>query len=172
MSEETFPDVRWGSGEPTLLRRSAEAFAASGPGSWIIRKLTPLDHRVLRRSRGRYTLLGPIGLPLLLLSTTGRKSGQRRESPLLYMRDGDRLFVIGSNFGQLHHPAWSSNLLADPKAWVTVGGREVPVLATQVSGGEYDRVWRMFADYVKVYPVYRGRTDRELRIFALTPREG
>jgi F420H(2)-dependent quinone reductase len=91
-------------------------------GSWVIRKLTPLDHRVLRRSRGRYTLLGPIGLPLLLLSTTGRKTGQRRETPLVYMRDVDRLFVIGSNFGQSHHPSWSSNLLADPKAWVTIGG--------------------------------------------------
>jgi deazaflavin-dependent oxidoreductase (nitroreductase family) len=141
-------------------------------GSWVIRKLTPLDHRVLRRSRGRYTLLGPIGLPLLLLSTTGRKTRRRRETPLLYMRDGDRLFIIGSNFGRSHHPSWSSNLLADPEAWVTMAGKEVPVTATQVTGDEYDRMWEMFADNMNVYQAYRSRTDRELRVFALTQRKG
>jgi hypothetical protein len=53
-----------------------------------------------------------------------------------------------------------------------MGGKEMPVLATQITGDEYDRVWRIFADYTKVYPAYRGRTDREQRMFALTQREG
>jgi len=59
----------------------------------------------------------------------------------------------------------------NPKAWVTIGGKEVPVLAAQLTGDDYDRVWRMFADYLAVYPAYRNRTDRELRIFGLTARE-
>ena len=110
-------------------------------------------------------------MPLLLLTTTGKKSGQRRQTPLMFLREGDRLFIIGTNFGQSMHPAWSSNLLADPKAWVTMGGTEIPVIATQLLGAEHDRVCTKFADYnTKVYQAYRGRTDRELRVFALTMR--
>jgi deazaflavin-dependent oxidoreductase (nitroreductase family) len=112
-----------------------------------------------------------MGFPLLLLTTTGKKSGQRRQTPLIHLREGDRLFFIGSNFGQSMHPAWSSNLLADPNAWVTMGGKEIPVVATQLTGPEYDRVRTKFAEYVpKVYRAYRGRTDREFRMFALTRR--
>jgi deazaflavin-dependent oxidoreductase (nitroreductase family) len=112
-----------------------------------------------------------MGFPLLLLTTTGKKSGQRRQTPLIHLREGDRFFFIGSSFGQSMHPAWSSNLLADPNAWVTMGGKEIPGVATQLTGPEYDRVRTKFADYVpKVYRAYRGRTDREFRMFALTRR--
>jgi deazaflavin-dependent oxidoreductase (nitroreductase family) len=86
------------------------------------------------------------------------------------MREGDRLFLVGSNFGQASHPAWTSNLLADPNAWVTMGGKEIPVVATQVTGAERERIFRKFADYASNYDAYRGRTDRELRVFALTRR--
>jgi deazaflavin-dependent oxidoreductase (nitroreductase family) len=90
-------------------------------------------------------------VPLLLLTTVGRKSGERRETPLTYQREGDRLFLVGSSFGQSNHPAWSWNLLADPKAWVTMGGKEIAVLATHLRGSEHE-------------------TDRELRVFELTRR--
>ena len=92
-------------------------------GAWCSRKLAPVDRQLLRRSNGRFTIFGPVGVPLLLLTTTGRKSGERREIPLTYMREGDRLFLVGSNYGQATHPAWSWNLLADPNAWVTMGER-------------------------------------------------
>lgn len=172
MNEDVFPDVRWGHEPGPLLSKPVEAFISSRLGSWCIRKLRPLDHRLLTRSNGRYTVAGPIGAPLLLLTTTGKKSGQRRQTPLTYQREGDRLFVVGSNFGQSMHPAWSSNLLADPNAWVTMGGKEIPVVATQLTGPEYDRIRTKFAEYVgpKVYRAYTGRTDREFRMFALTRR--
>lgn len=169
MAEDPFPDVRWGRDVP-LLRRSVAVVAGSELGSWCIRRLTPVDHWLLRRSGGRFTIFGPLGVPLLLLTTTGRKSGQRRQTPLAYMREGDRLFVVGSNFGQAHHPAWALNLRADPNAWVAIGGREIPVLATPVTGTEHDRIFGKFVDYVSNYDAYRGRTDRELRVFALTRR--
>ena len=155
-----------------LLRKAVDAFLSSRLGSWCIRKLSPPDHRLLSRSNGRYTIAGPIGAPLLLLITTGKKSGQRRQTPLMYQREGDRLFLVGSNFGQSMHPAWSSNLLADPNAWVTMGGKEIPVVATQLTGPEYDRVRTKFADHVgpKIDRAYTGRTDREFRLFALTRR--
>lgn len=170
MDDDVFPDVRWGRDPGPLLRRTMGAFAGSKLGAWCIRKLTPVDHWLLARSNGRRTVLGPIGVPLLLLTTTGRKSGQRRQIPLAYMREGDQLFLVGSNFGQARHPAWALNLLADPNAWVTMGGKEIPVLATQLTGPEHDRVYQKFIDFVSNYETYRHRTDREIPVFALTRR--
>jgi deazaflavin-dependent oxidoreductase (nitroreductase family) len=170
MSEETFADVRWGRDPGRLVLGPVTAVIGSRFGAWCIRKLTPLDHKLLSRSNGRFTIFGPLGVPLLLLTTTGRKTGQRRQIPLTYLREGDRLFLVGSNFGQARHPAWSSNLLADPNAWVTMGAREIPVIATQLTGPESERVFRRFADYARNYDAYRGRTDRDLRVFELTKR--
>ncbi|MGZ4651034.1 MAG: nitroreductase/quinone reductase family protein, partial [Kineosporiaceae bacterium] len=98
-----FPDVRWGS-DSSRLRGPLTAFASTRAGSWLIRRLTPLDRRLLVRSRGRYTVLGPVGVPLLLLTTTGAKSGLARTTPLVFTRDGDSLILVGSNFGQERHP--------------------------------------------------------------------
>lgn len=167
MSEDTFPDGRWGS-ESGPLRGVIDAFAATGLGSRCIRALVPLDRRLLSRTGGRYTALGPFGLQMLLLTTIGRKSGQRRQTPLIYTRDGARLFLFGSNFGQAAHPAWSSNLMANPEAWVTMAGQEIPVLATQLAGADYDHAVALFMDYLKAYPAYLNRTDRDIRVFALT----
>ena len=162
-----FPDVRWG-GDRSPLRRPAAAFAATRVGSWLVRTLTPVDRRLLLRSKGRFTILGPIGAPVLLVTTTGRTSGLPRTTPLLYVRDGERLCVIGSNFGQQRHPLWSSNLLAEPRAVVTIGGTDVPVTATLLDGAERERVIELFVALASTYDAYRHRTDRELRVFALT----
>jgi len=144
-------------------------FASSQLGSRIIRFLVPLDGRLLRATKGKYTLFGPISMPELLLTTTGRKSGQKRVSPLSYVRDGDRALVLGSNFGQETHPAWSANLLAEPRATVTMNGIEIPVDATLLTGDERQRGMDKFLAY-PMYRSYLSRTDRELRLFALSPR--
>lgn len=170
MDEDAFPDVRWGRDPGSLPRQALGAFAGSKPGAWLIRKGTRLDRWLLNHSNGRLTIFGPMAAPLLLLTTTGRKSGQRRQIPLTYMREGARLFLVGSNFGQAHHPAWVLNLTADPKAWVTMGGKEIPVLAADVTGAEHDRIYQKFTDYISNYDTYQHRTDREIRVFALTKR--
>lgn len=170
MDENSFPDVRWGTDPGPLLRRVAGATIGTKAGAWCIRKLTPVDRWLLNRSHGRLTILGPIAAPLLLLTTTGRKSGQRRQIPLAYMREDDRIFLAASNFGQAQHPAWALNLSSDPNAWVTMGGTEIPVLATPVIGAEHDRVYQKFIDYISNYDTYRHRTDRDIRVFALTRR--
>ncbi|MBY6412511.1 nitroreductase family deazaflavin-dependent oxidoreductase [Rhodococcus sp. BP-252] len=167
MAESPFPDVRWGS-ENSIIRKPAIAFAATKPGSWVIRNLAGIDRRLLERTDGKYTILGPIAAPVVLLTTTGRKSGTPRTSPLLYYREGDTLYVVGSNFGQQHHPAWTSNLLADPHATVAIGGKRIPVTATPVLGDEKVRIYDAFNDMVRVYGEYKTRTDREMRMFALT----
>lgn len=167
----TIPDYRWGR-EDSLLSRAGTRFASTKPGSWTIRKLMPLDRKVLMRTRGRRTLLGPIGAPTLVLETTGRKSGQPRLSPLLFARDGDAVIVVGSNFGQQHHPAWTGNLLADPRAKVIAGGVEVPVVAERLTGAEADAGYQKLVDVTSVYAEYKNRTDREIRVFRLTPVTG
>ena len=67
-------------------------------GSWMVRTLAPLDRYVIERSHGRYTVLGPIGAPTMLLTTTGALSGLSRTTPLLFARDGDDILVAGEQF--------------------------------------------------------------------------
>jgi deazaflavin-dependent oxidoreductase (nitroreductase family) len=129
----------------------------------------PLDRKVLIRSNGRRTLLGPIGAPMVLLETTGRKSGQPRLSPLLFARDGDSILVVGSNFGQAHHPAWTGNLIAQPQAVAIVLGQRIPVTATLLEGDEAEAAYQKMVAITSVYASYRGRTDRQIRVFRLTP---
>ena len=163
----TFPDVRWGS-ETSVLRTPMVKFSSTRAGSWLIRTLTPVDRALLQRSAGRYTVLGPLGAPILLLTTIGAKSGLPRTTPLLYARDGDDLIVVGSNFGQDRHPAWTGNLLANPSAAVTIGGQEVPARATLLTGDEAARGYALMVEVADTYREYRSRTDRDIRVFRLT----
>lgn len=170
MSDNPFPDVRWGKDLGPGFRRVAGAILGTRAGGWCIGKLTPLDRWLLERSNGRLTVFGPIAAPLLLLTTTGRKSGVRRQIPLAYVRDGDRLLLVGSNFGQSHDPAWALNLVADPNAWVTMGGKEIPVRADRLDGAEAEQAYQRFVDYISNYAAYQQRAGRDIKVFALTAR--
>lgn len=162
------PDYRWGNSR--ILNKGAVALASTKPGSWAIRKLMPLDRKVMLRTNGRRSILGPVGVQSLLLETIGRKSGQTRISPLLFARDGESVIVVGSNFGQEHHPAWTSNLIAQPDVRVISGGVEVPVRAELLTGDEAEAGWQAMVASASVYAVYKTRTAREIRVFRLTPR--
>ncbi|WP_067681120.1 nitroreductase/quinone reductase family protein [Nocardia miyunensis] len=162
-----FPDRQWGS-RTGLLGRTLSAFAATGAGSALVRALGPLDRRILERTAGRYTALGPVGAPCLLLTTTGRRSGQPRTTPLLYVHAGDVLYLVGSNFGGEHHPAWTANLLAHPEAVITIAGERIPVHAELIQDTEQRaEVYARFEQISKAYTEYRNRTTRGLRIFAV-----
>ncbi|HJQ43466.1 MAG TPA: nitroreductase/quinone reductase family protein [Jatrophihabitantaceae bacterium] len=169
MSESPFPEVRWGRTD-SKYRRPLIAFGSTQLGSNLIKALTPLDRRILKRSKGKYTLLGPIGDPPLLLTTVGAKSGLPRTTPLIYVRDGRELLVIGSNFGQDHHPTWTANLRKNPDATVAIGGKEIPVRARQLEGDERQRGIDLFIKLAATYAAYLRRTDREIRVFALEAR--
>jgi deazaflavin-dependent oxidoreductase (nitroreductase family) len=166
---QDFPDVRWGR-DDGWLAKTGRRFAGTAAGSALVRSLVPLDRRLLQRSGGRYTMLGPFGSPLLLLTTTGARSELPRTTPLVYLRDGRQILLAGSNFGQDRHPAWSTNLLAHPDAEVTIGGQKIAVRARLLEGHERDAAW---AEFVAVgpYRVYEHRTDRTIRVFALERAE-
>lgn len=164
------PDEAWGNPD-SVLARVAVRFASTKVGSWTVRTLMPLDRRLLIRSEGRRTILGPVGAPTMLLETIGRKSGQPRISPLLFARDGGSIVVVGSNFGQQHHPAWTGNLLANPVAVAIVRGRRFAVRAERLAGEEAEAAYQLMVGVASTYASYRGRTDREIRVFRLTPTD-
>ena len=162
------PDEIWGTRD-SALARGATRFASTRLGSWAVRSMMPLDRKLLIRSEGRRTVLGPIGAPMLLIETIGRKSGQVRVSPLLFARDGGSAVVVGSNFGQQHHPAWTGNLLANPSATIVVRGQRIPVTATLLEGADAEAAYQRMVELTAVYAEYKGRTDRNIRVFRLTP---
>jgi deazaflavin-dependent oxidoreductase (nitroreductase family) len=129
---------------------------------WIV----PIDLTVARLTRGHVVTFGAI--PALLLTTTGRRSGQLRTTPLLYVPDGDAYVVAGSNWGQLHHPGWALNLCADPGATATVDGRRTPVRASRATGPERERLWALLVGTLPAYETYQQRADgREIMLFRL-----
>lgn len=130
-----------------------------------------LDPVIFRLSGGRFTSSGKPTLPMLSLTTTGRRSGQKRTVQLAYVVDGDDWLVVASNFGQQHHPAWRHNLDADPDASILVDdGREVAVRATVLSDAEKARHWDRIVGVVPQMAVYPTLTDRNIRVFRLRRR--
>jgi deazaflavin-dependent oxidoreductase (nitroreductase family) len=138
----------------------------------VFRPLVPLDRALGRLTRGRFVALGIAELPSMLLTTVGRRTGQPRTSPLLYVPDGPAYVVIASNWGRRSHPSWSTNLLANPVAAVTVGGRRIPVRAELVTGAERERLWQLLLAIWPAYRTYLQRSGRVLRIFRLMPDQG
>ncbi|MBM0240505.1 nitroreductase family deazaflavin-dependent oxidoreductase [Micromonospora sp. ATA32] len=119
-------------------------------------------------TRGRVVALGLI--PSLVITTVGRRSGQPRSNPLLYVPDGDAYVVIGSNWGQAHQPGWAMNLLSQLVAEVDVKGRRIPVRAEVATGAERERLWQLLVTEWPAYRTYVQRAGgREIRIFRLVP---
>lgn len=138
--------------------------------AWTAARMAPLDAKVVKRTGGKFGLLGNYGLPQCLLTTTGRKSGQQRTVTLLYGQVGDQIVLVGSNFGQSHHPAWALNLEANPEAVFDVDGVAAPMVARMVTDpDERERIWQAMYDIWPAYNAYRGRAGREIKLFALTP---
>ena len=149
-----------------INRLSATKFSG-----WLTRQTAAkLDPWIYRRTNGRWVLAGRPTIPQLTLTTTGRKSGKRREVQLAALHDDDGSFVVvASNFGQEHHPAWMYNLETDPRAWVLSEGVETEVEATSLDASEKEEIWPRLHEIVPQFRTYLDRTDRDIRIFRLTP---
>jgi deazaflavin-dependent oxidoreductase (nitroreductase family) len=133
------------------------------------RAMVPVDRALQKATGGRWSLVGKGVVPEMLLTTTGRTSGLQRSVPLLYARDGAAYVVVASNWGQEHHPAWSGNLLAQPRAVITVDGRAVDVLAEPADPAEKARVWPLVTAVWPAYDTYAARAGRDIRVFLLHP---
>jgi len=151
-------------------QRVVQALGSSRAGAWVFSKtLRHLDTAVGRLSRGRHSapqLLA--GLPVLDLTTTGRRSGQARTSHLIAIPVGDDLALLGTNFGQPSTPAWVLNLEADPGARATYRGRTVPVRARPATEAERATVLERSRGIYGGYEKYEQRiTARRVRVFVL-----
>jgi deazaflavin-dependent oxidoreductase (nitroreductase family) len=132
------------------------------------RWMTRLHAWVYRRSGGR--VLGRMGRqPVLLLQTTGRRSGLPRTTPVQYLADGHTFVVVASNGGAARPPAWYLNLRAHPDAWIDVGGRRVDVRAQEASGQERAELWRRVTAANRYLERAARKARRDLALMVLVP---
>lgn len=110
------------------------------------------------------------GTTILLLTTLGRKSGERRTTPLIHRTDGDRWVVIASKGGTPDHPDWFENLQADPDAEIQVKGEVVPVHASAAEGEERQRRWELMTEVWPDYDDYQSKTERTIPVVVLERR--
>jgi F420H(2)-dependent quinone reductase len=126
---------------------------------------------VYRLSGGR--LLGRVaGMPVLLLTTTGRRSGRARTTPLTYFEDGDDLVIVASNGGEDTPPAWWLNLNAQPEATIAIGTRTRCATARAATDVEYERLWPIITATHPGYAAYAQRTARPIPVVLLGPSNG
>jgi proline iminopeptidase len=107
------------------------------------------------------------GSTILLLTTTGRKSGELRTNPLIYAQDGDRYVIVASKGGAPEHPGWYRNLAKNPDVEVQVNDDVFPARARTVSGEERERLWRKANEVWSHYDEYARKTEREIPVVVL-----
>ena len=126
-------------------------------------------HPWLYRASGGRLLGKLVGMKVLLLTTTGAKSGASRTTALTYLEAGGAYVVIGSFLGEPRHPAWVHNLRANPRATVQVGAREIAVTGREAHGEERARLWEQVVALQPDYRAYKSRTEREIPVVVLEP---
>lgn len=139
---------------------------------WLMRNWTRVHVRLLRATKGRlrfgFFLAGD--LPVLALTTKGRKSGEPRTSVVAYQREGDGFAVIASNAGAHRPPAWWLNLREDPDCEAHADGERVKLRARVAEGEQRERLWRRFNEKNPDFDAYQSYTEREIPVVVLEPR--
>ncbi len=158
---------------PSGWQRLVHRFVSSRPGARFASYALPrLDGLLLRLSHGRHSALSILGgLPLVSITLRGAKSGALRTVFLIGIPDGDKFFLIASNWGGPHHPAWYYNLRAHPQVTLSFQGRTGSFLARQVTGAEREAYWQRAVELYAGYTVYKQRArGREIPVIVLTPQ--
>ena len=154
------------------LQKAMRRAAATGPGA---RLLAALQHRIdrplYRLTGGRHTLGSLLaGLPVVMLTTTGARTGRPRTVPVLGLPTSEGLVVVASNYGRERDPAWCRNLRAQPAAEVAIDGRARRVRAVEADGARRERIWQ---EGLRVYPGWsayaRRAPHRRIAVFVLEP---
>jgi len=127
------------------------------------------DHIRAYRETGGETGYIWNGVPTLLLTVTGRRTGRELTSALIFGRDGDDYLVVASKGGWPSHPSWFLNLQANPAAKIEVKAEGLEVVARTASAAEKPRLWKIMTDVWPNYDVYQSRTERDIPVVVLTP---
>lgn len=130
---------------------------------------SPLNVWLFRATGGRLGGRFPGGAPVLLMTSVGRRSGEPRTTPLLYLEDGDRLVVVASQGGMPSHPGWYHNVVAHPRVTVEVGRRVRDMTARVVDEDERAELWPRLVAMYRDFDDYQARTDRTIPVVVLDP---
>ncbi|MFQ5422305.1 MAG: nitroreductase family deazaflavin-dependent oxidoreductase [Anaerolineae bacterium] len=158
----------------SLFHSSMQKLAASPPGAWFFsRTQHHFDRVILKLTNNKATMTSILaGLPVVILTSTGAKSGLPRKAPLLCIQDDsdpNKIAVIATNWGQSHYPAWYYNLKANPRATGLISGHNGDYSVHEAEGDEYDKFWQLAADTYIGYPLYKKRiNNRHIPIMILT----
>jgi deazaflavin-dependent oxidoreductase (nitroreductase family) len=136
---------------------------------WLFKLVSKIQVAVFRGTDGKYMAFMR-GMPVLLLTTIGRKSGQARTTPLMYIQDGESYVITASNNGRDKHPAWFYNLKASPQAEIALPGKRLQVAATIATTTEKDRLWPELVEQAPFFDDYRKKTSRDIPMVLLKPR--
>ena len=153
------------------FRRAVRRTAATRPLALLYGRIQhPADTLVFRLTRGRTTLSSWLaGMRLVMLTTTGARSGLPRTLPVLALREGEDTILIASNFGRARNPAWCHNLRANPRATLRVGDISREVVVHELHGAERDQGYQRGAEVFPAFAHYRRWTDREIPVFRACP---
>ena len=160
---------------PNIIRKLARDLSGTAPVSWLLsHTLHRIDKHVFRFTKGKHSFSSLVtGLPVIMLTTTGAKSGKTRTVPVLGLPDEDRIVVFASGYGKSPKlPAWYHNLCANSEARATVRGEIHRVKAHEAEGDERERLWR---EGLEIYPGFtnyqRGLGEQRIPVMVLSPRE-
>jgi deazaflavin-dependent oxidoreductase (nitroreductase family) len=134
--------------------------------------IADINRRVIEQFRAGGEIEGMHRDRIVLLTTTGARTGQRRTTPMMFHRDGGRLLVVASNVGAPSHPHWYRNVVADPRVTVEVGDEAYPAMAMPLEGAERDRAWSMLKESYPFFADHEARTERVIPVVALTRTAG
>ena len=127
-----------------------------------------INRRVIEQFREGGEIEGMHRDRLLLLTTVGARTGQRRTTPMMFHPDGDRLLVIASNMGAAKHPAWYLNLAANPRVTVEVGDEIYEAVASTAEGAERERLWSLIKQNYPFFAEHEQQTERVIPVVILT----
>jgi len=135
----------------------------------MLKEMSDWNRRIIEEFRSNGGKVGGQfeGAPLLLLTTTGAKSGITRTTPVMYLPDGERMLIFASKAGAPTNPGWYYNLIANPKATVEVGTKTFEVTATEVTGEERDQLYARQASLYPGFAEYEAKTSRKIPVIAL-----
>jgi deazaflavin-dependent oxidoreductase (nitroreductase family) len=122
---------------------------------------------IIKTFRENGGVVAQLPFPIMLLTTTGARTGKRTTTPVGFGVDGDRVYVVGSKGGGPAHPAWFHNLRANPSVTVELGRQSYPARAVITDGAERDRLYRLIADQVPAFAEYEKSTDRTFPVVVL-----
>jgi deazaflavin-dependent oxidoreductase (nitroreductase family) len=159
---------------PNVAQVAMQHIAATRAGAWFFARTTHhVDRVLLRVSRGRVTLTGvAAGIPVLSVTTTGARTGQRRSAPLLGVPAGEDIAVLGSRFGQSRNPGWYHNMRADPRVEVTYRDKTIKAIAREADDKERQAIWDQARTIYAGYQAYANRIkNRQIHIMILSTAE-